>query len=141
VTATELEAVLREAYEMQVARYQQALTQAESLGANWKQGDDIAVALQPILAIMDEIATRNVAIESHRQQWLQGRHAPSPPLEAVLRAMAELIERLAVRIRELELLATACKNQLAPQLDNLHRGRQMQRAYAGAAFRRRAANG
>jgi hypothetical protein len=133
--ANEIENRLRESYEQQAASYAQALIVAESLLANWQPGQNVPETLGQINSIMDQIAVRNRAIEGLRQQWLDNRQKPGPLLDAALKKMTQFIERLAGRIRELEKLASACKDQLAPQLDDMMRGRQMQRAYATAAAR------
>jgi hypothetical protein len=126
----ETEDILRETYEAQAASYAQALELAEGLLANWKPGNDVNETLQKIAGLMEQIAKRNLAIEQPRRQWLEVGKKPGPRLDAALQSMSRLIQRLAERIRELERLATAHKDQLAPQLDHLRRGRQMQRAYA-----------
>ena len=84
---------------------------------------------------MDQIAERNLAIEHLRQQWLDSLQKPGPLLDAALKTMTQLIKCLAGRVRELENLASTSKDQLAPQLDDIMRSRQMQRAYATAVVR------
>ena len=84
------------------------------------------------MALMDQIARSNSAVERVKHEWLQSRQKPSPALAAALQNVTNLITRLAAQIHELQRLATACRDQLAPQLDSLHRARKMQGAYAAA---------
>jgi ABC-type transporter Mla subunit MlaD len=127
------EEALRESYEQQAATYAHALHLAEGLLANWKPGNDVTATLQKIAGLMADVAERNAAIQSLRQHLLENSAKPGPQLDAVLQSTASLIARLADRICQLERLATTCKNQLAPEMDGMLRGRQMQRAYATVA--------
>jgi hypothetical protein len=131
------EEALCAAYQRQAACYVQAIDVAENLLAAWKPGIDPAAALEQIKAIMEQVATINTSIATPRQQWQQKGGQATPALSAAFKSITGLIERLAQRIRELELLASACQSQLVPELDNLLRGRQMQRAYAAAVPRKR----
>jgi hypothetical protein len=131
------ESVLAEAYQYQARVYTDALNLAERLLAEWKPGQDINSALQQIMAMMDGIAKSNAAVELVKQQGLQSRHGQTPALVCALETMTRLIKRLADRIKELERLASASRDKLAPALDNVLRSRQMQRAYGAAgSFKR-----
>jgi|SRR5579862_2286594 len=127
------EEALRESYEQQAVSYAHALALAESLLANWKPGNDVTATLQRIAELMTDVAARNADMQSLQQHMVKNSARPRPRLDAVLQSTAELIARLADRICQLEKLATNCKNQLAPELDAMLRGRQMRRAYAVSA--------
>jgi hypothetical protein len=130
------EALLGAAFQQQADVYAEALTLADDLLAAWQPGIDPGPVLQKIGAFMAQIASSNAAIAQQRLQWQQSGRKPEPKLQSTMQSVTQLIERLANRIRELEHRASTYKDQLIPELDNLVRARQMQRAYATAGVPR-----
>jgi hypothetical protein len=127
-----IEHLLFEAYQGQVVDYTQALLLAENLLAAWKPGVDPTGTLQQIQTIMDKVAASNAAILKARRQWQESGKTPGAALAEALQLVAQKMQRLADRIRQLQDLALAQKNKIVPELESLLRGRQMQRAYATA---------
>lgn len=124
---------LCEAYQRQAAIYTEALEVADHLETTWQQGGDGAGALEQIQALMEPIVQSAAAIAEPRRAWLQSGRTADPPLAAALAQVTGLIQRLQTRIAALEAQATVQIKQLAPELDQLLRGRQMQRAYTAVS--------
>jgi hypothetical protein len=130
------EALLGAAFQQQADVYAEALTLADDLLTAWEPGIDPGPPLQHISGLMAQIASSNAAFAQHRLQWQQSGRKPEPKLQSTMQSVTQLIERLADRIRALERLASTYKDQLIPELDNMVRARQMQRAYATAGVLR-----
>jgi hypothetical protein len=79
----------------------------------------------------------NATVDKIKQEWLQSGKMQTTTLATANQNVTGLIKRLANGIRELERLATASRDKLAPELDQIHRSRQMQRAYGAAGVGKR----
>ncbi len=113
-------------------RYTQALRAAEELPPALREGRDAGPHLQELARQLDAIAGIEQRIDGPKQQWLQAAEPSPAELEALRTRLVGLIRALQAQVSWAEREATLRKHQLAPQLDALARGQQMQRAYGMA---------
>lgn len=125
------EAGLLVVYAREAECYGRALGVAETLPDVLRQGGDGSEQLRQVVAILDEVATLEASIADIRRHWQQTGRRPGGELQALLRRVTELIERLAVQIGAAEKEATTRRDRLIPDLDAGIRVRRMQRAYGG----------
>jgi hypothetical protein len=131
----EIDAILCAAYRDEAQCYSDALALTNQLPSSLPDQDGIAPVLQRITEIMNKTAEIDNTISACRQQWRAAKREPSPALAAALQEITSLIEKLQMKIAELEKQATAKRDLLIPQMDSMLRIRQMQRAY-GATTKR-----
>src|SRR4051794_24243239 len=114
-TISEVEILLCDVYEHQAKCYATALAAADRLLANWQPGAPLSAALEPITRPLDEIARSAAASLASRKAWLDSGAKPGKRLSTAVEAVAQHIDALAKRIAQLETLATAQKDRLAPE--------------------------
>jgi len=132
---TDLETRLVTAYRNEAACYSEALQAARDLDAALRQGQNQNVPLERMLALFDRIAVIEADMSECKRLWQQSSRRPGPELQAVLFQVEDLIQAMRGCVVAAEQQARAVSDRLAPQLDQLVRGRQMQRAYGGAMAR------
>jgi hypothetical protein len=129
---TELEEILVAAYRRQAGCYTQALELAHSIDAAVRLGQDQGPPMQHLITVLDEVAAIDADASDARQLWQRSSRRPGPELQAVLDQVANLIQALHACVGSAAQHARAETERLAPQLDRLVRGRQMQAAYRGS---------
>lgn len=122
---------LQTALSEEAERYTQALRAAEELPAAIREGRDAEPYLRELVRQLDEVIGVEQRIAGPKRQWLQAGDAPAE-LEELRTRLAGLIRAVQAQVSWAEREATLRKHQLAPQLDALIRGQQMQRAYGTA---------
>jgi hypothetical protein len=130
------EALLFAAYQEEAGRYAAALQVAEALRSGAGQTGTADEKLPQMLAHLDAVAAIEARIMETKRWWVATGQQPGPQLRAVLEQVTQLIERLAVCVRETELAALAEKQSLLPELDSAARVWQMQRAYGSGRTNR-----
>lgn len=122
-------------YQEELAHYAEARAAAGELRVALARGDDPGDLLARIAGRMDEVARLEADLAGTKELWQRAGARPGPELRAVLSRLAAAVEELAGVVRGLEDDARAKKTLLAPELDELARARQMQRAYGSARGR------
>ncbi len=117
------------AFAEEAERYTQALRAAEELPAAIREGRDTAPYLQELVRQLHEVARVEQQIAGPKQQWLQSGGQSHPELETWRVRLEGFIRALLEQVRWAEREAALRQHQLAPELDALIRGQQMQRAY------------
>jgi hypothetical protein len=127
----ELEQVLAAGYRRQASCYAQALQMARTVEAAVQLGEDQGPPMQHLIAVLDEVAAIEADMSAAKQLWQRSARRPGPELQAALDQVAGLIQALQACVGSAAQHARAETERLAPQLDRLVRGRQMQTAYRG----------
>lgn len=116
----------------EVDHYTQALRAAEELPAAIRDERDAEPHLQELVRQLDAIVVIEQRIAGSKRQWLQAGEGSPAELEELRARLAGLIRAVQAQVSWAEREATLRQHQLAPVLDALIRGQQMQRAYGMA---------
>jgi acyl-CoA reductase-like NAD-dependent aldehyde dehydrogenase len=131
MTAAELETTLCLAYHEQADCYARLLILVEALPEAFRVADPAEEALRQAQALLAQTQELEAAAAPAKQAWQRLGQTPGPELSTALQRVGQALERLLTCIAQAEQAAATNKDRLAPQLDVLARGRQMQQAYGG----------
>ncbi len=125
----EAEAVLLDGLQRQLACYARADAAARDIAECVGRGEDVSAGMDRLTAPLDEAARLGAALAPVKELWQHQAYRPGPALQTLLRQLAEAVAGVAERVVVAQQAATARRDLLWPQLEELARAQRMRRAY------------
>jgi hypothetical protein len=109
--------------------YERALALAEQFSAVSRAGETRIELIAAIAEIVRDVSRLQQDAAEERKRSPTAAPQPDSRLQSAVNRVATLIQRLAERMREAEMILQGRKTQLGPELDLIIRSCQMQKAY------------
>lgn len=126
---SELEAILTKAFAEQALHYAAAFDVVEKLTLALEQGGAGDGEVEQLMFRLQQIREIDARIVETKTAWRSSNNESGPELSTAISGVADLIQNLMTRLQKAEQSAKSRHQGLLQGLDDLARGKHMQRAY------------